>query len=79
MRVTGLGLGADRDDGAGALRQLAMTGYEVRMEVGLEDPADLQCVRDRLVEVHLDVARRIHDDGLAAVTDQVGGVARQPT
>ena len=51
------------DDGAGGGGQLQVTGEEVGVEVGLDDPLDTQPVAGRIVEVAADVTLRIDHDG----------------
>src|SRR5262249_46977425 len=57
---------------AGAGRELAVTGNEVGMQVGLDDMADRQALRRRFLQVLIDVAPRVHDRRLALRPDDVG-------
>ncbi len=74
--VLGLGLGAEADVGAAAVAEFEMAGEEVGVEVSEEDVADLYAELVGVVDVLLDVALRIDDDGGAAgfVGDEVGRV-----
>lgn len=76
--VFGLGLGAEMDPGAAAVAELEMAGDEVSVEVGEEDVADEEAVLRGVVEVLLDVALGVDDDGGARglVGEEVGGVGQ---
>ena len=65
-----------RDRRAGPGRQLEVTAEEVGVHVGLDDPLDRQPVGGRLLDVELDVAARVDDDGPPGrlVADEVRGL-----
>src|SRR6516162_2870553 len=62
--------------GSRAPGQLAMSGDEVGMQMGLEDVADLQSMLLRSVEVDLHVTLRVDDDSLAFRRQQVRGMCQ---
>src|SRR5437867_4032572 len=74
MRILGVRLAPDRNRRTRARRQLAMPGDEIGVEMGFEHPLDREPAVARLLEIHLDVARGVHDRRLAPVADQVRGV-----
>ena len=74
VREAGPGLLAEDDRRARLLRELPVTAHEVRVQVGLENPADREALRPRLGQVLVHVAAGVDDRGLAAVADQVGRV-----
>jgi hypothetical protein len=55
------------------IAQLQMARNEVGVKVRQEHVADLEAKRSRIVQILLDVALRIHDDGCRArlVSDEV--------
>ncbi len=74
--VLGRGGSAEVDGGVAAIAELEMAGDEVGMEVREEDVADVQAESVSVVDVLLDVALRVDDDGRVAgfVADEIGGV-----
>ena len=64
------------DGRAAAVAQFEMAGDEVGVEVREEDVTDLEAELVSVVEILLDVALRVDDDGGVAgfVAEQVGGV-----
>ena len=75
------GARAVRDHRPGALGQLEMAAQEVGMDVRFDDPFDRQAVSVGLIEIDVDVAPGIDDDGPPGclVADEIGrlGQARQ--
>ena len=61
--VLGDGAGAEVDGGAAAVAELEVAGDEVGVEVREEDVADLEAECVGVVEILLDVALRVDDDG----------------
>jgi hypothetical protein len=72
MRVAGLRSGVDDDLGVNSLGQLHMSGHEVGMRMREVDTGDLEAQLLSVLQVAVDVAGRVHDQGLAAAADQVG-------
>ena len=74
--VLGDGAGAEMDGGAAAIAELEMAGDEVGVEVREEDVADLEAECVGVVEILLDVALRVDDDGGVAgfVAEKIRGV-----
>ena len=74
--VLGDGARAEMDGGTTTIAELEVASDEVCVEVCEEDVANLQAEFFGVVEVLLDVALRVDDDGGAAgfVAEEVGGV-----
>ena len=72
----GLGRVAVADPGTGALGDLEVSGDEIGVQVGVDDPLDREALVAHVVEVLVDVDARVDDHGLAGalVGDQVGGL-----
>jgi hypothetical protein len=76
VREGGVGAGPDVNGGAGAGRQIAMTGNEIGVEMGFDDVGDAQSLTRGLVEVEVHVALRVHHDGDAFRAEHVGGMSQ---
>jgi len=76
--VFGLGASAEMDGGAATVPQFQMAGNEVGVEMGEEDVADLKAECLGIVDVLLDIALGVDDDGggTGLVSEQIGGVGQ---
>ena len=74
--VLGDGAGAEMDGGAATVAELEVAGDEVGVEVREEDVTDLEAEFFGVVEVLLNVALGVDDDGGVAgfVAEEIGGV-----
>src|SRR5580658_9007639 len=65
------GARADTDGRAAVLRQFEVAGDEVRVEVGFDDPANLEAKFRGAFDINRDIALRVDHGSLARVVHQV--------
>jgi hypothetical protein len=74
VRKHGAGLGADHDLRSGSSGELAMPANEIGVQVGLDHVLDAKAFARCFVNVLIDIALRIDNRRLAAVSDQIRSV-----